>query len=118
MFEPRRVRRAFTYVWDQDGFDPITHDILNHIHFEFKNGKRWKRAFTYEWRLYTPAEVRDALLFAGFTNAQIFWDLEEDEDSSDYRPVVRAMNTPGWIAYIVAEDEGNQNGNGKGNLGI
>ncbi len=98
----RRVIKSpkgtFGYIWDQADFDPITNQTTCHIHFEFKNGKRWKEAFTYEWRLYTPAEVKDALLLAGFSDAQVYWDIDEDEDASNYQAVDRAFNTPGWIA--------------------
>ena len=48
--ERRTVKSAsgtFGYVWDQADFNPIDSRALCHIHFEFKNQKRWKRAFTY-----------------------------------------------------------------------
>ncbi len=94
---------TFGYVWDQADYDPINNRTLCHIHFVFKGGKRLEKAFTYDWRLYSPAEVRDALLAAGFTNIEIFWDHDEDEESSDYRPTRRAENRAGWIAYVVAD---------------
>lgn len=94
---------TFGYTWHQADFDPITNRTLCHIHFEFKGGKRWRKAFTYDWRLYTPAEVRDALAAVGFQNIDVFWDHEEDEDESDFRPTIRAENSAGWIAYIVAD---------------
>ncbi len=97
---------TFGYVWDQAEYDPVNNRTVCHIHFEFKNGRRWNRAFTYDWRLYTPPEVRDALLAAGFDKVEVFWDVEEDEDASDYRPAKRAENSPGWIAYLVAEAVG------------
>jgi SAM-dependent methyltransferase len=93
----------FGYVWHQADFDAINNKTICHIHFEFKKGKSINKAFTYDWRLYTPAEIRDALTMAGFANIEIYWDFDEDEDSSDYRPAIRAQNTPGWISYIVAE---------------
>jgi hypothetical protein len=74
-----------------------------HIHFEFKNGKRWKKAFSYEFRLYSIAEVCDALSVAGFTNVEVLWDFAEDDESNDYRPTSLAENCPSWIAYIVGE---------------
>jgi SAM-dependent methyltransferase len=103
---------TFGYVWDTADYDPINNRVLCHIHFEFKNGKRWKNAFTYDWRLYTPAEVRDALTAAGFSNIQVFWDFEDDKDHSDYRPAQRAKNAAGWITYIVADGEADVSHNG------
>lgn len=113
--ESRKVKckqGTFGYIWHQAKFNPINNRILCHIHFEFKGGKRWKKAFTYDWRLYSPAEVRDLLYTAGFSNVEVFWDHEEDEDASDFRPTLRAENSAGWIAYILA-DGPSLNGNGR-----
>ncbi|HEY4158127.1 MAG TPA: class I SAM-dependent methyltransferase, partial [Polyangiaceae bacterium] len=44
MLEPRKVAGGFTYVWDQDTFDPISHAVQNHIHFEFPDGTRLDKA--------------------------------------------------------------------------
>ncbi len=96
---------TFGYVWNQADFDPITNRTLCHIHFEFKGGLRWKKAFTYDWRLYTPAEIQDALSAAGFHDIQIFWDHSEDEETNDFRPTMRAENSAGWIAYVVADGQ-------------
>ena len=114
--ERRRVKGpkgTFGYVWEQAAFDPINNRALCHIHFEFKGGKRWKKAFTYDWRLFAPVEVHEALEAAGFVNIQVFWDVEEDEEASDYRPLHRAENSPGWVCYLVADgNAGSFNGNG------
>ncbi len=102
---------SFGYIWHQADYDAVNNRTLCHIHFDFKKGKRWRKAFTYDWRLYTPAEVRDALTMAGFARIETYWDFEKDENACDYRPAIRAQNTPGWIAYIVAEG-GHSNGTG------
>jgi len=91
----------FIYVWDQADFNPIDNSITCHIHFQFAGGKRMKKAFTYQWRLYSPAEVCDALEEAGFSGWSVYWDKSEKEDYDDYRLMERAENTPGWLAYIV-----------------
>jgi SAM-dependent methyltransferase len=102
--EPRLVETPegmFTYTWEQADFDPITNLASCHIHFEL-DGKRMRKAFTYQWRLYSPAEARDALLAAGFRDIVVYWDRSKDPDYDDYRPATRAANQPGWLAYIVA----------------
>lgn len=104
---------TFGYTWHQADYDPINNRTLCHIHFDFKKGKRWKKAFTYDWRLYTPAEVRDALDAAGFHNIDIYWDHDEDDESSDFRPTLKADNSAGWLTYIVADAHA-ENSNGKG----
>ncbi len=103
MEEKRSVRGGFTYVWDQDQVDPINNGILNHIHFLFKDGTKLKRAFTYDWRLWSLPEIRELLEEAGFRDITVYWDDSDDESEEDYRPKKRANNQPGWLAYIVAQ---------------
>lgn len=101
--EPRLIETDhgnFTYTWQQKKFDPINNVAKCHIHFEL-DGLRMKKAFTYKWRLYTPAECREALLAAGFKDVIVFWDHSDDPDNDDYRPTTKADNQPGWLAYIV-----------------
>jgi SAM-dependent methyltransferase len=104
--EPREIegpRGDFTYTWDQDDFNPIDNMATCYIHFELPGGKKLKKAFRYHWRLYSLAEIRDALAMAGFKRSHIFWDQSEDEDVDDYQLASKAENTPGWLAYIVGE---------------
>lgn len=107
--EPREVEGpegTFTYVWDQADYNPVDNMALCHIHFRFKKGKPWKKAFTYNWRLYTPAEVRDALLAAGFKSVESYWDHEDDDDKDDdYRKTEQIENSAAWITYIVGRKD-------------
>ena len=102
MYEPRDIKNKFTYVWDQDEFDPITHRIVNYIHFEFKDGTKLNKAFTYKWRYWSVPELTELLKEAGFSNVFVYWDQAEDEDDEDYRITKRAENQPGWLAYLAA----------------
>jgi hypothetical protein len=73
-----------TYVWEQESFNPITNDIVCHIHFEFEDGSKIERAFTYEWRLWSIPELRDLLEEVGFSKVRVYWEkVEEDEDEDD-----------------------------------
>jgi len=97
---------SFGFTWEQAAFNPITNRTECHIHFSFKNSKKWKKAFSYDFRLYSLAEVQEALLIAGFTNIEVLWDHEEEEDADcDYQPTTVAENCPRWIAYLVADAE-------------
>lgn len=102
MLEPRKIKGGFVYVWDQDQFNPITHEILNYIHFEFSDGSKMNRAFTYDWRYWSLPELTELLKEAGYSEVNVYWDKSTDEDREDYRPMTRAQNQPGWLAYIVA----------------
>jgi SAM-dependent methyltransferase len=102
--EPRLVETPegmFTYTWEQADYNPIDNIALCHIHFELAGGRKLNKAFTYEWRLYSPAEARDALLMAGFSDCVIYWDYSLDPEVDLYRPGRRGQNQPGWLAYIV-----------------
>lgn len=102
MAEPRAIRGGFTYIWDQSSFDPITHRVVNHIHFKFKDGSKLERAFTYDWRYWTLPELTELLEEAGFGNVTVYWDMSEDENTEKYTPKKSAKNQPGWLAYIAA----------------
>jgi hypothetical protein len=101
----RRKLVGFTYVWEQASVDPIDHSVMNHIHFEFTNGTRMKRAFTYEWRLWTLPEIRELLAEAGFSRSIVYWeDRDANGDGTNtYRPRAHARQEPAWVVYIVAE---------------
>ncbi|MEO8903968.1 MAG: class I SAM-dependent methyltransferase [Polyangiaceae bacterium] len=102
MLEPRAIKGGFTYVWDQDKFNPITHEILNYIHFEFTDGTKLDKAFTYDWRYWSIPELTELLKEAGYSDVGVYWDSSKDDNVDDYKRTTRAQNQPGWLAYIVA----------------
>lgn len=103
MQEHRKIKAGFTYVWDQNTFDAITHDVTNYIHFEFNDGTKLNKAFRYDWRFWTMPELQELLKEAGFSKVHVYWDTSEDETKDAYRERTRAPNQPGWLAYLVAE---------------
>ena len=100
----KRKLREFRYVWDQRKFNPVTADLLAYIHFKFDDGTKLKRAFTYDWRLWTIPELSELLAEAGFGHVEVLWeDEEEDRKGNDhFRPRFRVQNDPGWNAYLMA----------------
>lgn len=103
--EPRKIEGGFTYIWHQDVMDPINNHVVNHIHFEFKDKTKWRKAFTYDWRLWSLPEIKELLLEAGFSQVTVYWeDADENgKGSGVYRPRKSVVNEAGWIAYILAE---------------
>ena len=98
--------KDYTYTWDQAAYNPITGEILCHIHFKFKDGSRLKKAFTYDWRLWTLPEIREILSEAGFSKVVVYWqgwDEDEKEGNGEFLPVEDADADAGWISYIGAE---------------
>ena len=100
-----REQEGFDYVWDQHVFDPVTHDVVNYIHFEFPDGSTIRKAFTYEWRLWSIPELREILTEAGFSETEVYWegtDRKTNEPNGVYRKVESAPDDPAWVSYIVA----------------
>ncbi len=108
--EPRECQdengQAFTYIWDQASFNPIDSCMTCHIHFEFPDGSRLEKAFSYHWRLWTLPEIREILYDAGFAKVDIYWegtDPDSKEGNGIYMPSESGDADPGWVCYIVAQ---------------
>lgn len=99
-----REQDGFTYVWDQDGFNPITHGIRCLIHFKFPDGSKLKRAFRYDWRLWSIPETQDLLTECGFRKTLVYWETadEDGEPSGIFRPSKHGDDAPAWVAYLLA----------------
>ncbi len=101
----KHKKHGFTYIWEQAEFHPVTHYMRTHIHFKFKDGSKLKKAFTYEWRLWSVPEIRELLLEAGFRKATVYWEGEDEdgEGNGEFTPDEQGEADLAWIAYIVAE---------------
>jgi len=89
---------GFTYVWDQESFDPITHLTKCHIHFNFPDGSELSKAFTYDWRVWTIPEIRELLSEVGYRRTDVWWDNDDD----GLVVTERAESLEAWIAYLAA----------------
>jgi SAM-dependent methyltransferase len=96
---------GFTYVWEQARYCPVTANMLTHIHFRFPDGSKLKKAFSYEWRLWTLPEIQELLLEAGFQNTTIrFEHFDEDGQGLGlWYPDDCGEASSAWIANITAE---------------
>jgi len=95
---------SFTYVWEQKRFNPITHDLLCLIHYRFRDGTEIRRAFTYDWRLWTLPEMRELMDEAGFARCEVYvegWDEKHNRSDEVYRRRVSFENQLGWLAVLV-----------------
>ncbi|MFN0011221.1 MAG: class I SAM-dependent methyltransferase [Phycisphaerales bacterium] len=95
----------YTYVWEHAMFDPVSARTTCHIHFEFPDGPPMKRAFTYHWRLWGVAELRDCLVAAGFGRTRVFWEGEDAKGGGDgvFRERARGTADRSYVGYFVCE---------------
>ena len=97
---------GFTYIWDTAKYNPISGEVLNHIHFKFPDGTQIRKAFTYDWRLWTIAELQELLVDAGFTRSNVYWEGTNHATGGGngiFRKATQGEACAGWIAYIAAE---------------
>lgn len=96
---------SFTYVWEQESFNPVDNGLICNIHFDFPDGTRMAKAFRYDWRLWTLPEIRDLLEECGFSRVTTWWQGYDDDGESDgdFEMVTSADADAGWICYLVAE---------------
>jgi hypothetical protein len=104
--ETRKVGK-FTYVWDQAYIDGIGNRALCHIHFRFPDGSVLRKAFRYDWRIWSLPEMRDVLLEAGFDRAEAYWEGDNGRGGGNgvFTRRERAENSEAWVAYVVGVKE-------------
>jgi SAM-dependent methyltransferase len=94
----------YVYRWDQAKFNPVDHAYTCHIHFDLPGGSTREKAFTYDWRFWTLPELRELLVEAGFTSAEVWldgWDEERRESDGIWKPRKRFEHDAVWVAYVV-----------------
>lgn len=89
----------YKYIWEQKNYSLLTNFASYRIHFKIKNGKKISNAFSYDWRLWSLAELQDLLLEAGFKDVSFYF----EDDQGDYKKRKDVFDDDSiWIAYIVA----------------
>lgn len=76
---PSRGREVIHYVWNHELANPTTSMVENSISFRVEvDGEiveEHPRAFVYRWRLWSIAELRDAMAEAGFARSHVYTDV-------------------------------------------
>lgn len=107
MEEERKIDGGFTYVWDQDLYKPGTAEFTCHIHFRFRDGSEYPKAFTYVWRKWGMAELKDLLADAGFSSVRSYFEGEDEDDPEEgdgiFEHDEEGDNCESWIAYLVSQ---------------
>jgi cyclopropane fatty-acyl-phospholipid synthase-like methyltransferase len=95
---------SFQYVWEQVRFNPIDHRLVCDIHFRMRDGRELRRAFRYDWRMWTLPEIRDAMIDAGFRDVEFYaegWDTKRNKSDDIYHRRKRFEQQEGWLAVVV-----------------
>jgi SAM-dependent methyltransferase len=95
---------GFRYVWEQAAFNPVDHRLRCHIHLQMRDGRELRRAFSYDWRMWTLPEIRELLAEAGFRESIVYvqdWDDEAHGPLGSYSRRERFENQQTWLAYVV-----------------
>lgn len=105
--EEKTKHKGFTYFWDQKNFEPLTNEAKFEIHFKI-NGEKTKRrkVFTYNWRIWSIAELSEILTEAGFKNVTVYWEgtTRKGEGDNNFKPVTKGEECASWIAYIACSN--------------
>lgn len=102
--EHETEHKDFSYFWDQENYNPVTHEGMFYIHFKRKGEKRREKVFTYDWRLWTIAELRDLLEEVGFKKTAVYWEGTGKDGDGDgvFSPTEEGEECDAWVAYVIA----------------
>lgn len=90
--------KKFRYYWDQATFNPVSSESMFHIHFLTPDRVRMNKAFTYDWRMWSIAEIRELMLEAGFKSTKVYWEF----GGEDFKPTEKGEDDCDvWICYIL-----------------
>ncbi|CAE7803685.1 lipB, partial [Symbiodinium necroappetens] len=93
------------YEWKQVAASPLTGRVRNEIDFTLPGGEKLERAFVYDWRLWSPAELADAFREAGFSRVEFHagYGGAVDEDGAPMPEAVGEDDELGdeWVIFVV-----------------
>lgn len=94
---------TLSYEWQQVWADPATGLVCNAIHFTLPDGTRIEDAFVYHWRLWGVAELREAMLEAGFRSTEVYesyGDAVDGEGNLYTHPISTRLDEPDEDASV------------------
>lgn len=101
--EEETIHKGFSYFWDQDSYDPVTHEAVFHIHFKVKGQRKIEKVFTYDWRMWSIRELREIMDEVGFSKTAVYWEgtTKSGDGDGNFKQVEKAEHCDSWIAYVV-----------------
>ncbi len=93
------------YLWRQDHANPLTSRVRTSLHFRvIRDGEviaDHPDAFTYDWRLWSIAELREAMTEAGFAATEVYARIDLTPDSRPHAVVDAAELGETWFVCVV-----------------
>lgn len=103
---PGRGRETIRYTWVHEHADPTSGMVRNSISFRVlvdgEQRAELPRAFVYEWRLWSIAELREAMAEAGFASSAVYKDINVAPGHEPEPVADPAELGEDWIVMIVA----------------
>jgi SAM-dependent methyltransferase len=93
---------GYTFFFEQEGFDPLTHAAVFQLNFQRAGERKRRRVFTLDARMWTLPELRDLLLEAGFAAVLVYWAFPSDDGDVEPLHVERIEEEPdSWQSFVV-----------------
>ncbi len=94
---------GFEYFFEQEFFDPISNHTRFHIHFKQRGERNRRRAFSYDWRMWSIPEIRDLMSDAGFRQVAVYWEGtgRNGRGSGKFRRREQGESCCIWVAYVI-----------------
>ena len=91
-----------SYYWDCDFYNPLRNEVEYYIHFKYQ-GKKYRKVFKYDWRMWSPMEVIEVMQEAGFSEVLTWWEGTDENGEGDgiFTVSDREEQCDSWIAYIT-----------------
>ena len=76
-----------------------------YIHFQRTGEEKREKVFSYDWRIWSLAELKDILSEVGFSSSQVYWEGTDEDGDGDglFTPTEKGEECESWIAYMVAK---------------
>lgn len=95
--ESKKISKDETYYWECEQFNALTQEGIFSIHYKKKLQPIEKRVFSYDWRMWSPVELKELLEEAGFKEISFY--LEDDDQ---YILKTRETVEGCYLGYLVA----------------
>lgn len=106
---PSRGREVVRYSWQHETADQVSGMVTNSISFRVEiDGEvvqELPRAFVYQWRLWSLAELCEAMREAGFLGVEIYKDVNVAPDEAPTPILDAAELGEDWIVLVAARLE-------------